>query len=184
MRRLDAQAMLPSMVMAWTKKIKPVPRMAWTRYQSPVPIAKCVHLWDHTAWISPFACLFRLFPEQSTDFVLWHSSRHSLLASHPPSNGVRDATGFARSRRHFLQESSCFASALWLDVLDISRYAFPLILPPVQAVFPLLHYVKIEHGLCCRTLLPSMSSHPSIRGRTGKGIQLESRDVLEQCQTG
>jgi hypothetical protein len=32
-----------------------------------VLIAKCIHLWSHMAWISPFACLFRLFLELLTD---------------------------------------------------------------------------------------------------------------------
>jgi hypothetical protein len=33
-----------------------------------VLIAKCIHLWSHMAWISPFACLFRSSLELLTDF--------------------------------------------------------------------------------------------------------------------
>src|ERR1700722_18476669 len=42
------------------------------------------------------------------------------------STVLRDAAGFARSCRRFSQESSGFTSALWIEVLDILRYAFPL----------------------------------------------------------
>ena len=58
-----------------------------------------------------------------------------LLRTLPPI-GLRDVTGLARSYRYFSRESSGFALALWIDVLDILRYAFLLVLPPIQAIFP------------------------------------------------
>jgi hypothetical protein len=54
-----------------------------------------------------------------------------------PLIGLRDATGFARNCRYFSRGSSGFTLALWIEVLDILGYAFPLVPPPIQPVFPL-----------------------------------------------
>ena len=134
---LDAQAMLPSMVMAWTKEIKPVPRMAWTRYQCPVPIAKCIHFWDHTAWISPFRLSLSLISRAIDQF----SSSGAVVGIPfllrtllPMGYGMRLALHVAAGT--FCRNQADFASALWLDVLDISRYAFPLSCHLYKLSFP------------------------------------------------
>jgi hypothetical protein len=139
----------------------------------------------HRAWISPLLVSFACFQINRRIFVLTQQSAlHSCLTS-LPLMVLQDAIGFARSCQYFLRESSGLALALWMEVLDILRNALsPCPATCTTSLSPFLLSVKIERGLWCRTPPPSMSSHPSIRGRTGKGIQPESRDVLKRFRTG
>lgn len=150
-----------------------------------VLIAKCIHLWSHRAWISPSACLVRLFPDQLTNF------RPDAAVGIPFLLHTTSPNGFAGCDWLCMQLPVLFAGIkrLSLGFLDRGIGHIALRLSPSPAtcttrLSPFLLYVKTERGLWCRTPPPSLSSHPSIRGRTGKGIQPESRDVLKRFRTG
>lgn len=97
---------------------------------------------------------------------------------------LQDAIGFACTCRYFLRESSGLILALWIEVLDILRNTFPFVLPPVQPVYLLFFFTRKQNAAFGIATHLHQSSHPSIRGRTGKGIQPESRDVLKRFRTG
>ena len=105
-----------------------------------VLITKCIHLWVIGRGFLLLLVSFACFQINRRIFVLTQQlALHSCLTS-PPLMVLQDVIGFARSCQYFLRESSGLALALWMEVLDILRNAFPLVLQPVQPVFPLFFF--------------------------------------------